>query len=42
MSDPAAIARLLRLVREDPRSAVLLHEILGPPPGLRSSDNGRP
>jgi len=37
MREPAsALARLRRLVKEDPRSAVLLHEILGPPPGLRS------
>jgi len=42
MTDPAAIVRLLRLVREDPRSAVLLHEILGPPPGLRIGDDDGP
>jgi len=30
--------RLRKLVREDPRSAVLLHELLGPPPGLRPSE----
>ena len=36
MTSPAsALARLRRLVKEDPRSAILLHEILGPPPGLR-------
>jgi len=35
MGKPAsALARLRRLVKEDPRSAILLHEILGPPPGL--------
>ncbi len=27
--------RLRTLVKEDPRSAILLHELLGPPPGLR-------
>jgi len=30
--------KLLTLLRDDPRSAILLHEILGPPPGLRSND----
>jgi len=34
---PTALERLRRLVKEDPRSAVLLHEILGPPPGLCGS-----
>lgn len=29
------LERLRRLVKEDPRSAILLHEVLGPPPGLR-------
>ena len=36
----SALARLRRLVKEDPRSAILLHEILGPPPGLAFPDNG--
>jgi hypothetical protein len=36
MSEPvSALERLRRLVKEDPRSAILLHEVLGPPPGLR-------
>ncbi len=36
MPAPASpLERLRKLVKEDPRSAVLLHEILGPPPGLR-------
>jgi len=40
MDKPAsALARLRRLVKEDPRSAILLHEILGPPPGLRKPED---
>jgi len=35
---PSALERLRRLVKEDPRSAILLHEILGPPPGLRAPE----
>jgi hypothetical protein len=31
----SSLRRLRKLVKEDPRSAILLHEILGPPPGLR-------
>ena len=34
----AKLERLRALLREDPRSAVLLHELLGPPPGLRPSE----
>jgi len=38
MSAPTPpLGRLRTLVKEDPRSAILLHEILGPPPGLRRS-----
>jgi hypothetical protein len=29
------LGRIRRLVKQDPRSAVLLHELLGPPLGLR-------
>jgi len=42
MSESSALGRLLRLIREDPRSAILLHEILGAPPGLRPMDQDRP
>ena len=34
----SALERLRKLVKEDPRSAILLHEILGPPPGLRAPE----
>ena len=32
------LERLRMLVKEDPRSAILLREILGPPPGLRKNE----
>ena len=31
------VSKLKKLLREDPRSAIALLEILGPPPGLRGS-----
>ncbi len=40
MAAPSPRERLLKLVREDPRSAILLHEVLGPPPGLQPADEG--
>jgi hypothetical protein len=33
----SSLQRLRKLVKDDPRSAILLHELLGPPPGLRRS-----
>lgn len=36
ISDACLIAKLKRILAEDPRTAVLLLEILGPPPGLSS------
>lgn len=36
------LERLRKLVKEDPRSAILLHEIIGPPPGLRPIEKSRP
>ena len=34
----STIDRVRRLLQEDPRTAVLLTELLGPPVGLRSPD----
>jgi len=35
------VLKLKRLLTEDPRSAIALLEILGPPPGLRQTDRNR-
>ncbi|MBE0635727.1 hypothetical protein IH601_07015 [Candidatus Bipolaricaulota bacterium] len=37
-ADASLVARLKQILSEDPRTAVLLLEILGPPPGLANHD----
>jgi len=37
--DSASIAQIRRILQLDPRAAVLLHELIGLPPGLRTSDD---